>query len=341
MKPFPVLILFISYMGNLQAQHLPESLLKPKTSLPAKPKTSKAKEPKVETVVIEKPVYIEKNNDRDGDGLTDAIDLCPDLKGTPKNSGCPEPEKPITPAKEVKIVPERTAALPAKADINWKLKYEYVEKWGDGLFKVSLKNKYGVVNTDGIVTVPIKYDQMGGSFEDGLLLVKNQYERQSSQFTIKYNKCGFVNKMGEEVIPMIYSEAQPFCEGLAMVHKNLKYGYINKNGEMVLPEKFISAESFSEGLALVKLESGGKYGFINSKGALVIPTKYEYAGSFSEGLAFVIHKNKYGYINKSGEIVIPLKYQDAGSFHGGEATVKLKGKEITIDKTGKCIKNCD
>ena len=102
MKPIPILIFFLIAIGNIKAQHLPESLSRPKASLPPKPKRPKAAKPKVETVVIEKPVYIEKNNDRDGDGLTDAIDLCPDLKGTPKNSGCPEPETPIVPANEVK-----------------------------------------------------------------------------------------------------------------------------------------------------------------------------------------------------------------------------------------------
>jgi formylglycine-generating enzyme required for sulfatase activity len=37
-----------------------------------------------------KTVYVVKNNDRDGDGLSDEIDECPDEKGSPKNNGCPE-----------------------------------------------------------------------------------------------------------------------------------------------------------------------------------------------------------------------------------------------------------
>lgn len=48
--------------------------VKPKATAPAKVKT----------------VYVVKSNDRDGDDLTDAIDDCPDEKGSPKNNGCPE-----------------------------------------------------------------------------------------------------------------------------------------------------------------------------------------------------------------------------------------------------------
>ncbi len=65
----------------MQAQSLPSSV-KPKVTVPVKPKATSPT--KVKTV------YVVKSNDRDGDGLSDAIDDCPDEKGSPKNNGCPE-----------------------------------------------------------------------------------------------------------------------------------------------------------------------------------------------------------------------------------------------------------
>lgn len=82
MKPQLLLYVFLTWAVMAKAQTIPQSINKPTT-----PKPQKAPQ---KVVVIQKPVYIVKNNDRDGDGLSDAIDECPDEKGSLKNSGCPE-----------------------------------------------------------------------------------------------------------------------------------------------------------------------------------------------------------------------------------------------------------
>ena len=53
----------------------------------ARRKTTPAK-PKVK--VVERVKIVEKNNDRDGDGIIDSMDKCPDEWGELKNEGCPE-----------------------------------------------------------------------------------------------------------------------------------------------------------------------------------------------------------------------------------------------------------
>jgi sulfatase modifying factor 1 len=89
MRSLIFLILFLASEGILQAQSLPSSV-KPKAAAPTKGKT----------------VYVIKNSDRDGDGLTDVIDKCPDEKGSPKNNGCPEKTLKSLPenAKKVNVV---------------------------------------------------------------------------------------------------------------------------------------------------------------------------------------------------------------------------------------------
>jgi sulfatase modifying factor 1 len=82
MKKQIILYMLCVFALVANAQPIPQSIKKTPT-----PKTQKAPQ---KVVVIQKPVYIVKNNDRDGDGLSDAIDECPDEKGSPKNSGCPE-----------------------------------------------------------------------------------------------------------------------------------------------------------------------------------------------------------------------------------------------------------
>ena len=61
-----------------------------------------------------------------------------------------------------------------------------------------------------------------------------------------------------------YDDAYNFSEGLALVKLNGKYGYIDKQGNEVIPLKYDYANNFLEGLALVRLN--GKYGYIDKQG---------------------------------------------------------------------------
>lgn len=92
------------------------------------------------------------------------------------------------------------------------------------------------------------------------------------------NLYGFVDILGNEIIPCQYEDARDFRDGVARVCKKIasdrvrKWGYIDKNGKQVLP--------FS-------------YGHVS--------------GDFSQGLAYVAKSNQSSIINKKGEIVKNLK----------------------------------
>jgi len=92
------------------------------------------------------------------------------------------------------------------------------------------------------------------------------------------NLYGFVDILGNEIIPCQYEDARDFRDGVARVCKKIasdrvrKWGYIDKNGKQVLP--------FS-------------YGHVS--------------GDFSQGLAYVAKSNQSSIINKKGEIVKKLK----------------------------------
>ena len=78
-----------------------------------------------------------------------------------------------------------------------------------------------------------------------------------------------------------YDYAGFFHEGLACVKLNGMHGYIDKIGEEVIPLKYDAAWYFREGLAKVKLN--GEWGYIDKTGGDVIPLKYDYADDLSEG----------------------------------------------------------
>jgi WG containing repeat/Caspase domain len=137
------------------------------------------------------------------------------------------------------------------------------------------------------------------------------------------NKCGFINKSGDVVIPLKYNANGTgyFAEGFATVKLNGKYGFIDKTGKIVIPALYDEVTPFHEGLATVKLND--KYGYIDETGKVIIPIKYEYALTSTEGLLGVMLNDKYGFIDKTGRVVIPFEYDQIYAFSNGLAAVNM------------------
>lgn len=66
---------------------------------------------------------------------------------------------------------------------------------------------------------------------------------------IKDGKWGFVDEMGEIIIPFEYDEAEPFSDGLAAVRKGNYFGYIDYNNNVIIDFKFVKVWPFANGLA--------------------------------------------------------------------------------------------
>ncbi len=64
---------------------------------------------------------------------------------------------------------------------------------------------------------------------------------QQEQQLIPYRKAkmwGYSNMAGDIVIPIVYSSAGPFINGIAKVSKGHKYGVINKKNDILIPFKY-------------------------------------------------------------------------------------------------------
>lgn len=79
--------------------------------------------------------------------------------------------------------------------------------------------KWGFIRkTTGQITIPIVYDDMCWTFNEGLVNAK------------KNGKWGYINEDNEIVIPFVYDSACPFSEGFGVVSKFGKYGYVDRYG---------------------------------------------------------------------------------------------------------------
>jgi len=147
-------------------------------------------------------------------------------------------------------------------------------------------------------------------------------------------KSGYIDKTSKIVIPLIYDAGSEFSEGLAAVYDSgHHYGYIDKTGKMVIPPQYDKAEHFAEGVASVEI--GGEWGYIDKIGKKAIAPQYH--ANWPEGLDAHFKAGKWGYINETGRMIIPPLYAAAHKFSEGLADVKNGDKWGYIDNTGKMV----
>lgn len=154
-----------------------------------------------------------------------------------------------------------------------------------------------------------KYEYTG-KLSEGLIRVKAGVYPQ-------YN-CGYINTLGEEVIPLIYSGVKDFHEGLAVVRvgnwSTGKCGFINATGDVVVSFRYDKVMPFRNGIAKVKQD--GEWFFIDLQENMVISLR-NYSGStyFYDGYAVVEIENYYGIINQNGKEVVPCIFPACSAFN--------------------------
>jgi hypothetical protein len=104
------------------------------------------------------------------------------------------------------------------------------------------------------------------------------------------DRCGFLDKNGNIVVPAFYKETGFFSEGIAIVEKTNRNIGIDKNGNVLFETDFDWIGEFSCGLA--RFRQKNRYGFINRQGCIAIEAKFKWADNFGEGLAPVSEKGK-------------------------------------------------
>jgi hypothetical protein len=208
------------------------------------------------------------------------------------------------------------------------------------------------------VSLP-EYQQDRTRFHDGRAVVtKGRFD-------------GFVDEIGQEIIPPVYLSASPFSEGVAPVRlrQGLKCTFIDRDGRRVgeavfhdlgnlsdgfaVAEKagkafyvdremktvlgpFEKAEGFWEGVACVT--QAGRQRYINKTGEVLFHNEWDWiSGICIEGRIVFTEHGRDGFLDKSGGVAIPAFYSDAELFSEGIALVKAKGKKLAIDLEGNVL----
>lgn len=178
------------------------------------------------------------------------------------------------------------------------IQYDCLGNYYEGLARIKINNKWGYINACNQVIIPCCYED-AGNFNQGVAPVR---EKGMWYYIYANNKLAILPQQS-------YKRVEDFKEGFAVVCDNYdRYGFINMKGEEVIRTKYEEVKPFINERALVRIN--GKYGFIDYEGHLVIPAIYCSAYSFGKnGLAMVdkiepLSRDRVTlYINKCGKVV--------------------------------------
>ncbi len=268
-------------------------------------------------------------------------------------------------------------AQQAKKD--WRDRYDDIDDFEGGIARVELDDKYGFVDQQGNVLVPVIYNKVR-YFSESLAPVNNGFDYNNK------GEWGYADKSGRIVIPIGFKMAGAFSGGKALVKFDEdRYGFINKqgkeirsltdkngiryflgsgwyhfyevtvdgkigfyddNGDEIIPIKYDDFKTtYNGGLfsknGLIAVSLNGKWGFVDENDQAVVPFIYEALDHFDDdGPASVKLDGKWGYIDAKGNVVIPMQYDWAESFYHGTAKVSLNKDEFYININGECVDGC-
>ncbi|WP_163710219.1 WG repeat-containing protein [Mangrovibacterium lignilyticum] len=237
-------------------------------------------------------------------------------------------------------------------------KYDYMQDYNDGLSAVSLSRKWGFVDLDGNLKIPLVYDWVF-NFHHKIAIVQKESKygainihgheilpckydfiggtSQDGCFAAKKGKFWMlVSPNGAELTDILYESLFAYSNNLFAAQKDGKYGFVNSINETIIPFIYNKANVFIDGIAMVKKDN--KTGYIDPNNNIVIPFDYEEGEQQSCGLFCVKKKNRWGCIDRSGKIIIPFKLDESCYFIHDLAEISINGEFWLVNNRGSFIR---
>ena len=204
----------------------------------------------------------------------------------------------------------------------------------NNLFKVKKGAKWGVIDKNGGIIIPIEYLDISSPSEN-LIAVKIWKDINSKDEKV----WGYVNLQHEVVIKPQFSEAQNFSDGLAVVKDSI-WKVINNKGDVILEcPHAASIDSFIDGKSQITMQSGEnsiKHTLLKNGHIIVGEQEIEidlksisFIGDFHNGFAKVCinigTNKKWGFINNKGVMVISGIPNEVSDFNNGFAIYSFEG----------------
>ena len=180
-------------------------------------------------------------------------------------------------------------------------KYDRIDDFTEGLALIQKSDKYGYVNDDGEISIPIIYSY---SFPASIW---GQFNKGYAKFQ-RNGKFGVLSITGEEVSPSIFENIKDYnLSELFPVKKKDKWGFANDELQLKIKYIYTMAESFYLGSAIVKNDTA--FGLIDESAKWLIQPQYQSIKRMSDSI-FLVQQGKLGVLNARGGIILSLEYDE-------------------------------
>lgn len=205
-------------------------------------------------------------------------------------------------------------------------------------YYVQKNGRFGYVNRDETVAIPLKYDALDANGFSGLIKAKNN------------GKVGLIDTLGNFIVPQVYEELYgeylwsfhqltafkqngkwglmygdygnqkfivdnvydsvmtvPGFDRHFIIMNDKKWGLADTTGKVVIAPQFDELKAMEDGSFAYKLN--GKWGFVNDKGMVRSSPRYDEITDNLKNWCLVRRDNGYGFCKTSGEQIIDPIYQ--------------------------------
>ncbi len=208
--------------------------------------------------------------------------------------------------------------------------------------KVEKDGKTGVVDWEGQVVVPMKYQEV--SYDRAGFFKVEKLETGKAPW-VKH--VGLLDSAGKECLPMIYEAIHCLGQERIAVQQEGQVALINLANQVVAEGPYEAIKPFQNGVAPAKSE--GKWGLIDREGTWVLEPAYDEVEPLPHGGYRVFHQTsgteeemdgemvqfptgKYGLVNAEGKVITEVIYDHIGSFSEG-LTMGIKDSNLHIVAT--------
>ncbi|MGE5678472.1 MAG: WG repeat-containing protein, partial [Pseudomonadota bacterium] len=203
------------------------------------------------------------------------------------------------------------------------------------------KSLWGYINSEGKVVIEPQFE-WAQKFSDGKAVVR----LSEGVFEI-IDKEGKLSKLINNDNISNLSEGA-FVYTAAAGEGTRKYGYMTVDGEVMLEAVYSEAQKFEDGLAIVNaaVDYGNEYGVINKDGEFVIPAKYSQITYLKNGIYTVPEAQDYYFdsmfmkkalFDKTGKQLTEFKYYNLERLDDDMISASDETKTYIIDDNGQEI----
>jgi hypothetical protein len=212
--------------------------------------------------------------------------------------------------------------------------YEAVRSFESGFAGVKKNGRWGYIKPNGTLHIEHIYSAV-----DDFVTLESQ---TSPIAAVRLDgKSFFINPKGEMIFgaQLFGEETRRFVNGLAGIRQNGRWGFVNELGQQVIPAAYDRAANFTQkGYAAVA--QGGKWGVIDSLGRTVVGFQYDEIWLGHGLLAAAKRNGEFYYLDiPSNTPAFNKQYAYAEEHLYGVARVKLKGqaKYSYLDEDGNLL----